>query len=114
MGQGGGSWNFPLSLDQFRQLLSVTPSQPVKPDTCVDGCSLLESFLGSLSLLSHAIFLANKPFLTFVQCDHGLYTYRTDNLTIMFAMEGGMLKTTLKQFRGECLCEEYPPLYLTS
>ena len=100
MGQGS-SWNYQLSLEQFSQLLSPTPSQPVKPDTCVVGCSLLESFLGSLSLLFHGIQLANKPFnLIFVQCDRGVYTYRTDNLAITFSMEGGVLRGSLKPIRG--------------
>lgn len=55
MGAHGLAWNCLLSLDQFQQLLSATPPQHVKPDMCVSGCSLLESFLGSLALLFHSL-----------------------------------------------------------
>jgi len=91
-----------LSLDQLRHLLEVNPPRPVRPDLCVQGCSLLESFLGSLSLLCHITF---RPLqLTFVQCDRGVYSYRTENLIISFAMEGGVLKAALKPTRGVCMC----------
>lgn len=92
--------NIQFSLDQFNQLLSATPSQPVQMDMCVVGCSLLESFLGSLALLFHGIMLATKYQLVFVQCDRGVYTYRTDNLMLTLAMDGAILKCTLKPARG--------------
>lgn len=91
-----------LSLDQLHQLFSVLPPRPVKPELCVAGCSLLESFLGSLALLFHAIALATKPYqLTFLQCDRGVYTYRTENLIFSVSIEGSVLKGLLKPARGE-------------
>ena len=102
MGQSSG-WNFQVTLEQFNQLLSDTPSQPVKNELCVVGCSLLKSFLGSLSLFFNAIQYATKFQLQFVQCDRGVYTYRTDNLAITLAMEGGVLHATLRAVRGKCV-----------
>ena len=99
----GGNWNCQLTLEQFNQLLSTVPSQPVKPDTCVGGCSLMESFLGSISLLFHALQLVTKHQMHFVQCDRGVYTYKIEatGLAIVMAMEGALLKITLKPIRGE-------------
>ena len=57
-GQGGVvgmGWHCLLSLQQFQQLLSATPPSPVKPETCVEGCCLLQSFLGSLALFFHSL-----------------------------------------------------------
>ena len=95
---GGISWNCQLGLEQFSQLLSV---EPVKPESCVGGCSLLESFLGSMALLCHALHLVSKHQMAFVQCDRGVYTYRTENMAIMLAMEVAVLRLTLKPVRGE-------------
>lgn len=103
----GGSWNCQLLLEQFNQLLSAMPSQPIKPDTCVMGCSLMESFLGSISLLFHALQLVNKHQMHFVQCDRSVYTYRTDNMAIVMAMEGAILKITLRAVRGELVCSPW-------
>ena len=108
-GMGHGStWNCQLSLDQFNQLLSATPSQPVKPDTCVVGCSLLQSFLGSMVLLFQGLLMANKYQLMFLQCDRGVYSYRTETISISMAIEGAVMRTTLRAVRGK-LC--HTPFY---
>lgn len=99
----GALCNCRLSLDQFNQLLSATPSHPIKPDSCVVGCSLLQSFLGSISLLFQALLLANKHQMAFVQCDRGVYTYRNDVNQIMtvMAIEGAVARITVKAARGK-------------
>ena len=97
----GSSWSCRLSLEQLNQLLSTVPPQPVKPDSCVLGCSLLESFLGSISLLFHALQQVTKHQMGFVQCDRGVYTYRTENMAVVIAMEGAVLRVTLKPVRGQ-------------
>ena len=40
------------------------------------------------------------PQLSFVQCDRGVYTYRTDNLTITLGIKGPVLNLSLKPQRG--------------
>ena len=100
MGQNDG-FNISLSLDQLHQLFNVLPPRPVKTELCVAGCSLLESFLGSLALLFHATALASKQFqLVFLQCDRGTYTYRTDSFILSLSIEGAVLKGLLKPARG--------------
>lgn len=100
MGQGalGNCW---LSLEHFDQLLSATPSHPIKPDTCVVGCSLLQSFLGSISLLFQALNLAHKHQMVFVQSDRGVYTYRNDgnHIVAVMAIEGAVIRITLRAAR---------------
>lgn len=102
MGQGA-LCNCQLSQEQFNQLLSATPSQPVKPDSCVMGCALLQSFLGSLTLFFHALHQASKQQMTFVQCDRGVYTYRNEgnNVVAVMAIEGAVNRITLRAARGE-------------
>ena len=38
--------------------------------------------------------------INFVQCDQGVYTYRTENLTITLGLEGPLLTLSLKPQRG--------------
>ena len=39
--------------------------------------------------------------INFVQCDRGVYTYRTENLTITLGLEGPLLTLSLKPQRGK-------------
>ncbi len=86
-----------LTLDQLHKLLDSSPPGLVRPELCVAGCSLLGSFLGSLSLLHQ---VTSKTQIMFMRCDRGVYSYRTENLIVTFSMEGGVLKGVLKPARG--------------
>lgn len=48
---GRGRWDFEVTLEQFKQLLTPPPTPPANLDGYPDDCSPLEVFLGSLSLL---------------------------------------------------------------
>ena len=48
---GRGGWDFEVTLEQFKQLLTPPTTPPTNLDGYPDDCSPLEVFLGSLSLL---------------------------------------------------------------